>query len=98
MNRLILNTTLAALALASPAVAVAQQLPAAVIAVVDRDQIATTCTQCVAATQQLQAQGTAYQQRETQLTTPLNTEGQAIQAAINALPQGGQPDAHQYQH
>ena len=93
MNRLILNTTLAALALAAPAVAMAQQLPAAVIAVVDRDQIATTCTQCVAATQQLQAQGTAYQQRETQLTGPLNTEGQAIQTAINALPQGGQPDA-----
>jgi len=93
MNRLILNTTLAALALASPAVAVAQQLPAAVIAVVDRDQIATTCAQCVAATQQLQAQGTAYQQREQQLTAPLNTEGQAIQTAINALPQGGQPDA-----
>jgi Skp family chaperone for outer membrane proteins len=93
MNRLILNTTLAALALAAPAVAMAQQLPAAVIAVVDRDQIATTCTQCVAATQQLQAQGTAYQQREQQLTAPLNTEGQAIQTAINALPQGGQPDA-----
>jgi outer membrane protein len=93
MNRLILNTTLAALALAAPAVAMAQQLPAAVIAVVDRDQIATTCTQCLAATQQLQAQGTAYQQREQQLTAPLNTEGQAIQTAINALPQGGQPDA-----
>ena len=93
MNRLILNTTLAAIALAAPAVAMAQQLPAAVIAVVDRDQIATTCTQCVAATQQLQAQGTAYQQREQQLTAPLNTEGQAIQTAINALPQGGQPDA-----
>jgi Skp family chaperone for outer membrane proteins len=93
MNRLILTSTLAAIALAAPAVAVAQQLPAAVIAVVDRDQIATTCTQCVAATQQLQAQGTAYQQREQQLTAPLNTEGQAIQTAINALPQGGQPDA-----
>ena len=92
MNRLILTSTLAAIALAAPAVAVAQ-LPAAVIAVVDRDQIATTCTQCVAATQQLQAQGTAYQQREQQLTAPLNTEGQAIQTAINALPQGGQPDA-----
>ena len=93
MKRLILNSALAAIALAAPVAAMAQQLPAAVIAVVDRDQIATTCTQCVAATQQLQAQGTAYQQREQQLTTPLNTEGQAIQAAINALPQGGQPDA-----
>ena len=93
MNRLILTSALAALALAAPAVAVAQQLPAAVIAVVDRDQIATTCTQCVAATTQLQAQGTAYQQREQALSGPLNTEGQAIQTAINALPQGGQPDA-----
>lgn len=93
MKRLILNSALAAIALATPVAAMAQQLPAAVIAVVDRDQIATTCTQCVAATQQLQAQGTAYQQREQQLTAPLNTEGQAIQTAINAIPQGGQPDA-----
>ena len=93
MKRLILNSALAAIALAAPAAAMAQQLPAAIIAVVDRDQIATTCTQCVAATTQLQAQGTAYQQREQALTAPLNTEGQAIQTAINALPQGGQPDA-----
>ncbi len=93
MNRLFFGTAFAALALATPFAASAQQLPAAVIAVIDRDRIAGTCTQCVAASQQLQAQITQLQQREQQLTAPLQTEGQAIQTAINALPQGTQPDA-----
>jgi outer membrane protein len=93
MNRLLLGTAFAALALATPVAAQAQQLPPAVIAVVDRDRIAGSCTQCAAATAQLNAQGQAYQARETQLLTPLRTEGQAIQTALNALPQGGQPDA-----
>lgn len=93
MNMTQLRTAVAVLALAAPFAASAQQLPAAVVAVVDRDRIAGTCTQCAAASQQLQAQGQAYQQRRTQLLTPLQTEGQAIQTAINAIPQGGQPDA-----
>lgn len=93
MKRLILGTTLSALALTLPVSAVAQQLPGAVIAVVDRDRIASTCTQCVAATAQLNAQGQAYQARENQLFTPLRTEQQSIQTAVAALPQGGQPDA-----
>ena len=93
MNKLFFGTAFAALALAAPIAASAQQLPAAVIAVIDRDRIAGTCTQCVAASQQLQAQITQLQQREQQLTAPLQTEGQAIQTAINALPQGTQPDA-----
>jgi Skp family chaperone for outer membrane proteins len=93
MNITLLRATVAAFALAAPFAASAQQLPAAVIAVVDRDRIAGTCAQCVAASQLLQAQGQAYQQRRTQLLTPLQTEGQAIQTAINAIPQGGQPDA-----
>ena len=93
MNRYLLSSALAALALATPAAIQAQQLPGAVVAVVDRDRIASSCTQCVAATNQLQAQGQAYQARETQLLTPLRAEGQAIQTAVNAVPQGGQPDA-----
>lgn len=93
MNRFLLGSALAALALATPVAAQAQQLPPAVVAVVDRDRIATSCTQCVAATAQLNAQGTAYQARETQLLTPLRAEGQSIQAAVNAIPQGGQADA-----
>ena len=93
MNMTIFRTAVAAVALAAPFAASAQQLPAAVIAVIDRDRIAGTCTQCTAASQQLQAQAQAYQQREQQLLGPPQTEGQAIQALINAIPQGGQPDA-----
>jgi len=94
MNKLHFSSALSfsALALAAPVAALAQQLPPAVIAIVDRDRIASACTQCVAAAQQIQAQGRAYQAREQQLATPIQTEGQAIQAAVNALPQGGQPD------
>lgn len=93
MNKFLLGSALAALASATPVAVQAQALPGAVIAVIDRDRIATTCTQCVAATNQLQAQGQAYQARETQLLTPLRNEQQAIQTAVSALPQGGQPDA-----
>jgi Skp family chaperone for outer membrane proteins len=92
MNKYLLSSALAALAIATPVALQAQALPAAIIAVVDRDRIASTCTQCVAATAQLNAQGQAYQTRETQLLTPLRAEGQAIQTAVNAIPQGGQPD------
>ena len=92
MNKLLLSSAIAVLAAATPMVASAQAIPGAVIAVVDRDRIASTCTQCAAASAQLQAQVQAYQTRETQLSTPLQTESQAIQAAISALPQGGQPD------
>jgi outer membrane protein len=92
MNRLIFSTALSTLALAAPVAAQAQQLPPAVIAVVNRNQIATQCTQCTAATQVLQQQAQQYQAREQQLLGPLQTEQQAIQTAINALPQGGQPD------
>ncbi|HTU11067.1 MAG TPA: OmpH family outer membrane protein [Allosphingosinicella sp.] len=90
---IILGAAFAALAVAAPAVMQAQQLPPAVVAVVNRDQIAQQCTQCTVATTALNAQGQQYQARETQLLTPLRAEGQAIQTAINALPQGGQPDA-----
>lgn len=70
----------------------AQQLPAAVVAIVDTDRVFTECTACVAANAQLQAEATAIQQRLQALGTPLQTEAQAIQAAIAAL-QGAQPDA-----
>ncbi|HST36866.1 MAG TPA: OmpH family outer membrane protein [Allosphingosinicella sp.] len=92
MNRLIFSTALCALALAAPVATQAQQLPPAVVAVVNRNQIATQCTACTAATQALQQQGQQYQAREQQLLGPLQTEQQAIQTAINAIPQGGQPD------
>jgi Skp family chaperone for outer membrane proteins len=93
MNKLTFGAAVAAIALATPLAAQAQNLPPAVVAVVDRDEIARTCTPCVTATQQLQAQLNQYQQREQQLTTQLQTQGQAIETALRALPQGQQPDA-----
>jgi Skp family chaperone for outer membrane proteins len=93
MNKYLLSTALAALALAIPVAVSAQALPAAVVALVDRDRIASSCTQCVAASQQIQAQVRQYQAREAQLTAPLQTESAAIRTALQALPQGGQPDA-----
>jgi Skp family chaperone for outer membrane proteins len=92
MNKYLLSSALAGLALATPMAASAQAIPGAIIAVVDRDRIATSCTQCAAAAQQMQAQVQQYQAREAQLSAPLQTESQAIQTAINAIPQGGQPD------
>jgi Skp family chaperone for outer membrane proteins len=91
MTKLTLGVALAALAI--PAAAQAQNLPGAVIAVVDRDQIARTCTPCAAAGQQLQAQAQQYQAREQQLANQLQTERTAIETALRALPQGQQPDA-----
>jgi Skp family chaperone for outer membrane proteins len=92
MNKYLLSSAIAGFALATPMAASAQAVPAAVVAVVDRDRIATSCTQCAVATQQMQAQVQQYQAREAQLTAPLQAEGQAIQTLINAIPQGGQPD------
>jgi Skp family chaperone for outer membrane proteins len=93
MNKLCLGAAAAAFALALPAVAQAQALPPAVVAVVDTDRIASTCTVCVQANQQLQAQLTQLQQRATQLGTPHQTEERALTTAVGALPAGQQPDA-----
>lgn len=92
MNRLTFGAALAALALAVPAAAPAQQLPQTVVAVVDTGRIVETCTVCAAAQQQLQTQLQGLQQRAQQLGTPLQTEEQALSQAIGALPQGQQPD------
>lgn len=92
-TKIILGGAFVALAAAAPAVLQAQQLPPAVIAVVNQNQIAQQCTQCVAALQNLQSQGQQLQALAQQLGTPLQTEEAAIRAAIAALPQGGQPDA-----
>ena len=93
MNKYLLGTAIAALALATPIAATAQAIPGAIVAIIDRDRIATSCTQCVAASAQIQAQVQQYQAREQQLTAPLQAESQSLQAAVNAIPQGTQPDA-----
>ena len=93
MKTILLGSAAAALAFALPTAAQAQQLPPAVVAVVNSETILQQCTACVAANAQLQAQAQQLQQRAQQLQAPLGTERQAIQTAINALPQGTQPDA-----
>jgi outer membrane protein len=93
MNKLLFAPVVAGLALTAAVAAQAQQLPAAVVGVVNRNQVAQTCTPCAAATAQLQAQGQQFQARQGQLAGPLQIEQQAIQTAINALPANSQPDA-----
>lgn len=79
-------------AILTPAVASAQAIPAAVVAVVDLEKVTTQCTACKSATAALQGQVNALKSREAALTAPLKTERDAIQAAVNAL-QGKEPDA-----
>jgi outer membrane protein len=84
MKRLLISLSLGASALI-PAAAQAQALPAAVVAIVDVDRVQTTCNACKTAIAALQSQATAEDSREKALLTPLQAEGQAIQAAGNAL-------------
>lgn len=93
MNKLTLGALAAATAIILPFAAQAQQLPPAVVGVVDTDRIIRECTVCVAANTQLQAQVTQLQQRAQALGTPLQTEEQALTQAVGALPQGQAPDA-----
>jgi Skp family chaperone for outer membrane proteins len=93
MNKYLFSAAMAAIALGAPVASQAQQLPAPVIAVVNVEQIVQTCTACAAANVQLQGQLTQLQQRAQALQTQIATEEQALQAAVNALPQGQQPDA-----
>lgn len=91
MTKILISAALAAAALA-PSTATAQAVPAAIVAVVDLDKVTTDCNACKTASAALRSQVAALTTRETQLTTPLKTEGQSIQTAINAL--GGKaPDA-----
>ncbi|GAA0729778.1 OmpH family outer membrane protein [Sphingomonas japonica] len=88
------KTLLAALLVAPaalPMAAAAQTLPDVKVAVVDSDRIFRTCTACVAANAQLQQQQQTLRTSAQQLATPLQTEGQAIQAAVQAA--RGNPDA-----
>jgi outer membrane protein len=80
MNKLLLGATAISLAF-TPAVANAQRAAPALILIVDTNNIYRTCTACVAAQAQLQAQITALQQRQQQLGAPLQTEMQSIEQA-----------------
>ena len=92
MTKLLFGSALAVLAAALPAVASAQRLGPAVVAVVDTDRISRECTACRAAATQLQTQNNNLRTRATTLQQQLNTQGQPIQTAVTAL-NGRQPDA-----
>jgi Skp family chaperone for outer membrane proteins len=75
-----------------PAAASAQAIPAAVVAVVNLERVTAECTACKTASAALRSQVTALENRQKTLATPLETEGRAIQTAVDAL-KGAQPDA-----
>jgi Skp family chaperone for outer membrane proteins len=92
MKILLLPAALAA-SVIIPAAASAQAIPPATIAVVDLDKVSSSCNACRTAQATLQGQVNALKARETALSTPLQTEGKSIQAAIDALPKGQEPGA-----
>lgn len=92
----------AAMIAAIPTAVSAQRAPAPSILVVDTTRVLRECTACVAASAALQAQQNSGAQRALVLGVvsavpgqppALDREAQEIQAAINAVPQGRQPDA-----
>jgi Skp family chaperone for outer membrane proteins len=91
MKKYLVSAALAA-SLLMPSVASAQAIPAAVVAVVDLERVTRDCNACKTATAALQGQVNALKSRQQALTTPLQTEGKSIQAAIDAL-NGKEPDA-----
>ncbi|URD61641.1 OmpH family outer membrane protein [Sphingomonas sp. KRR8] len=75
-----------------PAAAQAQRVPAAVVAVVDTDQISQSCTACRAASTSLQSQETTLRQRAATLQQQIQTAGGPLQQQVAAL-NGKEPDA-----
>ena len=75
-----------------PAVAQAQRIPAAVVAVVDTDRIGRECTACRAAATQLQSQETTLRSRAATLQQQLQTARTPLEQSVSAL-NGKQPDA-----
>ena len=90
--RKILMLSAVAVATAAPTAAQAQRAPAAAIVVVDSNRVYRECNACRTAAAQLQAQVTAFQNRQQTLMNQLKPEADALQAAITALA-GKQPDA-----
>jgi outer membrane protein len=83
MNKIALGLAFATLPLTLAAPAQAQRNSA--ILIVDTERVLTECTACVAAGTAINTQVQQGQQLAQQLSTPLQTEGQAIQTAVNAL-------------
>jgi outer membrane protein len=91
MKKLLVSAAIAA-SFVAPAVAQAQAVPPAIIAVVDLEKVTTACTSCKNAQNALQGQVNALKAREKALATPLQTEQKSLQTAIETLADK-QPDA-----
>lgn len=92
MKNILIATSLAAIAFAiAPASAQVRAVPTLMV-VVDTGKIFAECTACKAAQAALKVQADAVQARQQALAGPLQTEGQALQAAAAAL-NGKEPDA-----
>ena len=79
-------------AVVAPQAAVAQNVPAPIIIVVDSNKAGTECTACKTALTQLQQQAQQIQTLRQQLAAPIQSEGTQLQTAVDAL-KGKQPDA-----
>ena len=91
MSKYLTVGTIAALALSTAALAQTRAVTTQAI-VVDTGRIFSECTACKGAQVALKTQADALQARQQALAGPLQTEGQAIQTAVNAL-NGKEPDA-----
>ncbi|UVO53282.1 OmpH family outer membrane protein [Sphingomonas sp. SUN039] len=92
MKNILIAASLAAIVLGTAPASAQSRAPATMMIVVDTGKIFAECTACKAAQAALKVQADAIQARQQALATPLQTEGQAIQAAVNAL-NGKEPDA-----
>ncbi|MCM8556756.1 OmpH family outer membrane protein [Sphingomicrobium sediminis] len=93
MKHLLAAASVLAAATTLPTAAFAQSVPDAKVGVVNTTQLATTCNACVTANAQLEAQAQVINARQQELQTALNTEAQAINTQIEALPEGAEPSA-----
>ena len=92
MKNILMTASLAALTLATMPASAQTRATAALMIVVDSGKIFADCTACKAAQAALKVQADAIQARQQALAGPLQTEGQALQQAVNALA-GKEPDA-----
>ena len=92
MKNILIATSMAAVALAIAPASAQVRAPATLMIVVDTGKVFSDCTACKGAQAALKLQADAIQARQQALAGPLQTEGQALQQAVNALA-GKEPDA-----
>ena len=92
MKNIFIATSMAAVALVTAPASAQVRAPATQMIVVDTGKVFSDCTACKAAQAALKVQADAIQARQQALAGPLQTEGQALQQAVNLLA-GKEPDA-----